>query len=381
MPLNRSGAGEAAARFLRQWVFTPMVGVRLGDWCGLLRRHGGSITPRYWPRVAFTTSMAALNSALAWREKRLYDQALSRIEVRAPVFIIGHYRSGTSHLWNLLATDSSFVFPTMVASLFPHTFLTFENSVRRFGGSLVPKRRGHDGMPMGLDVPLEEERALCTATFLSPYMARHFPRARSEFERYLTLREVSEADRQAWLAAFDHFARKLSLRMGTDRTLLFKGPAHTGRIALLRTLYPDARFVHVHRDPYAVFASTRHWERATLPFNAYQSASPDDDLDEFILRRYRTMYDAFHEDVGSIPDGHLCEIPFADLERDPVGSVARIYDDLGLGGFPEMLPQLERYVDRVSNYRRNDYPSLSPQLRRRVAARWHRSFLTWGYST
>lgn len=365
---------------LMRWLFTPLVGVRLGDWWPVLRRHWRGIPGAYWPRTAFTTSMAALNSALSWREERRYGPALADIAVQAPVFILGHYRSGTTHLWNLLACDPRFAYPTVPQALFPHTFLTFEHVVRRFGPHLTPERRSQDNVEFSLDAALEEERALCAATFLSIDMARHFPSARADFERYLTLREVDAAERDAWAAALDRFARKLLFRYGSDRTLLFKESAHTGRIALLRTLYPEARFVHIHRDPYTVFVSTRHWERTTRPLYGYQPTAPEE-LDAFILWRYQAMYEAFFEDVDGIPPGHFSEVSFTELDRDPVDTVARVYTELGLDGFAEVRPRLEAYVGTLSDYRRNSYPPLSESLRSRVAAAWGRSFKQWDYAT
>src|SRR5687768_18104609 len=39
---------------------------------------------------------------------------------------------------------------------------------------------------------------------------------------------------------------------------ILKSPPHTCRVPTLLRLFPDARFVHIVRDPYAVYPSTLH---------------------------------------------------------------------------------------------------------------------------
>jgi hypothetical protein len=83
---------------------------------------------------------------------------------------------------------------------------------------------------------------------------------------------VSEAEvaaaRSAWKEAFVHLCRKLTLRAvrrgiggggssGAPR-LLLKSPIHTARIPLIRQIFPKAKFVYIHRDPYEVFSSSCH---------------------------------------------------------------------------------------------------------------------------
>jgi len=213
---------------------------------------------------------------------------------------------------------------------------------------------------------------------LSIQMARHFPSRRDLFTDHLTLRTATAAERQRWMAAFDQFARKLLVRHGPDRTLLFKSPDHTAKVALILELFPDARFVHIHRDPYTVFASTRKMERRTQPIYAYQRWD-DEDLDAFILWRYRAMYDAYLQDRSRIPKGRLVEISFKQLEEAPLETVASIYNGLGLELEPRARESMEDYLLSVSGYRKNVHPELSEDVLERVAERWRPMFEAWGY--
>ncbi|GAB5469417.1 MAG: sulfotransferase [Rhodospirillales bacterium] len=363
---------------LTHWLFTPLAGVTFGGWIGLLRRHGRTISPRYWPRSLFTTFMSPLNSAVSRLEERRFSARIAEMRVERPIFVIGHHRSGTSHLWNLLSLDPRFAYPTVLQAVFPATFLTFEGLVRGLARRVVPRVRPQDAMTFSADSPLEQERAICASCFLSMQMARHFPRNWQAFKRYLTLRDGSAEECAAWTSAVDRFARKLLVRQGAEKTLMFKAPDDTGKIALILSLYPDARFVHIHRNPYEVYRSTMKMERTTLPLYAYQA--PDEDkLEPFVLWRYRAMYEAFLHDRPKIPAGQFVEVSFDALDRDPVATVAGIYDALDLRDFDRVAPRLEAYLESLSDYKKNAYAQMDDEVRRRVHAAWRPFFEHWAY--
>ena len=297
-------------------------------------------------------------------------------QVQPPLFILGHYRSGTTHLHNLLALDPQFAAPTFFQALNPHTFLTTERWAAPVADRLVVRRRYQDEVALGAGVPTEDEIALGTMTGLSPYLGWYFPRGGSGYDRYLTFRGVPDEEVARWGLALTTFLKKLTLRYG--RPLVLKSPPHTARIRLLLGLFPDARFVHIHRDPYDVFRSTRHMIRAVQPvFRLQEARLPDGD--DRILGVYTEMYDAYFEERGLVPEGRLCEVGYEDLERDPVGVVGSVYESLGLAGFEGIRPRLEGYLGSIAGYRKNRLDDLPEPLRLRIAHEWGRSFDEWGY--
>jgi LPS sulfotransferase NodH len=213
-------------------------------------------------------------------------------------------------------------------------------------------------------------------TGLSPYMAWCFPGDGSHYDRYLTFRGVPDGEVTRWGNALTTFLKKLTVRHG--RLLVLKSPPHTARIRLLLGLFPDARFVHIRRDPYVVFRSTRHLIRAVQPLYHLRDG-PIQDGDDRIISVYTEMYDAYFEERRLIPEGRLCEIAFEDLERDPIGVVGSIYEALGLPGFEAVRPRLEDYLVTIAGYRKNRLDELPEPLRHRIAREWGRSFDEWGY--
>ncbi|MEM6746933.1 MAG: sulfotransferase [Pseudomonadota bacterium] len=372
-------AAEERRLWLARWVFSPLAGVTWSGWGRILREHGGSIPPQYWARTAFTSMMATLNSGIVGHERKTYRAEIEAMRVERPVFILGHHRSGTTHLWNLLSKDPRFASPSVLQAVFPQTFLTFEKFARGGAERLAPRKRPQDNVKFSADEPIEEERALCSETFLSIQMGRHFPQKRDTFKTLLGLRDASPEERDTWKASLDRFGRKLMIRHGAEKILLFKAPDHTAKVALIRELYPDARFIHIHRDPYTVFQSTVKMEKTTVPLYAYQK--PDEDtLTDFILWRYRAMYDSFFADQPDIPEGQFAEVSFTELEANPLGSLERIYQTLDLGDFETAKPDIEAYAQSIAGYQKNTYTNLPDDLKARVAEAWSENFERWGYA-
>jgi omega-hydroxy-beta-dihydromenaquinone-9 sulfotransferase len=363
---------------LARWLFSPLAGITFSQWAWLMGKYGLTMPPRYWPRNLFTLSMSIMNSAIKRWEMLRFGKKMARIDVPAPVFVMGHHRSGTTHLWNLLSQDKRFCYPSVLQSVFPQTFLTFERLAHGAAERFAPRKRPQDNVTFTPDSPLEEEYAICNTNFLTILMSRVLPNSRDDFKAYLSMRNAGEKARADWKTALDNFARKLLVRHGRDRKLLFKAPNHTAKIALIRELYPEARFIHIHRHPHDVYRSTVKLEHDTIPLCTYQR--PDwDTLDDFILWRYREMYDAYFEDAAAVSDGHLAEIGFAELNDDPVGVLERVYQQLDLPDFETARPAIEAYVARISGYRKNSYKPLPEETRTRLAEAWKPAFERWGY--
>jgi hypothetical protein len=372
---GRSASTERLRIFLANWFFTSLYGLTFGEYVRLLRKHRFAVAPSYWPRAAFMAGMGLLNSAVSRYENRVYGREISSTQIKPPVFILGHWRTGTTHLHNLLALDAQLAYPNFYQVLNPHTFLSTE----RYSHALFisPSTRMMDNVAVNARVPFEDEFATC-GTLHSPFLTWVFPKDRGEYDKYLTFREVSEREVAEWTAALTLFYRKLTWKY--DRPLVLKSPPHTGRIKLLLTMFPDARFVHIYRNPYVVFQSTQRQTQVSLRTMGLQHLEARH-ITDMVLRNFTIMYDAFFEERSLIPEGRLHELSFEELEKDPVGQVKRIYDGLGMPGFDAMRMSLQHYVDANAAYQKNAYTDLPPSLRREISRAWQRSFEEWGYAT
>lgn len=365
-------------RLLRRWGPGILGGLTLGDWGKTLWSRRFAVPPSRWPRAMAITAMSAQNSALGRWERWRHGREVEGTSVESPIFILGHWRNGTTHLHNLLSIDDRLAFPNNYQVCFPHTFLSTEARRSPLLGWFLPRRRPMDEVHWTLASPQEDEFALCILSQLSPCMGWVFPRHLARYERYLTLRDVEPRELAAWQAAFELFLKKLTWKY--RRRLVLKSPPHTGRVRLLLKMFPDAKFVHIHRDPYRVFQSSQRMFEVNFQWQGLQHPPRNrDEVDEWIVRQYRAMYDGYFDDRGLLPAGSLCEVSFEQLEKDPIAQVRRIYETLGLADFDRIEPPLRAYVESLRGYRKNSFTDLPQGSRSRIARDWRRCFEEWGY--
>lgn len=357
--------------------FTPgmFLGITFGDWFHFLRENRYPVEAPYWGRAASITVNSLLNSFFRWREELVYGAAVRAVKIPPPVFILGHWRSGTTHLHNLLSQDHRFAYPNVYQVNFPHTFLSTEETFAPYLAGLIPPKRPTDNMALRLDMPAEDELATCIQSFRSPYLHFVCPNRIAEFDRYYTFRDVPKTEVAQWKEALTQFLQKLTWKFG--RPLILKSPPHTCRIRLLLEMFPGARFVHLHRNPYTVFQSTRQMHELALRSFGLQQWRTN--LNAAILEVYHSMYDVFFAERGLIPSGSFHEIGFEDLERDPVGELRRLYDALHLPDFGPAETRVRQYLGSLAAYQKNDYPALTGALRSQISRTWRRCFEEWQF--
>ena len=135
-------------------------GTTFGDWLRVLRNNRFAIDAKFWPRAALISGNSVVNSLVRHWERLRYGGAIAGTPVHPPLFILGIWRSGTTHLHNLLAKDDRFAFPNTYEVLYPHTFLTTEPIGSRVMQWMMPPTRPMDNVRSGIGEPQEDEFAL-----------------------------------------------------------------------------------------------------------------------------------------------------------------------------------------------------------------------------
>jgi hypothetical protein len=364
---------EKSVNLLRPGCFP---GITFPSWIQLLAKNRFRVTSDCFFRCAAITTVSVINSFVDAYERSWLRGKLETIKVAPPLFVIGHWRSGTTLLHSLLARDPRFAYPNVYQVGYPRGFLSTESRLITKALELVlPATRPSDNVRFGFHEPSEDEYALCSMTTLSPYTAFAFPQRREFYERYLTLQDVDERELQLWKDALVLFLKKLTWKY--RRPLILKSPPHTARIKLLLGLFPEAKFVHIHRDPYRVFQSTRHW--ATLAFCRYRLQPVDEeDINDWIFERYRVLYETFLRQRDLIPPHNLCELSFEDLEHDLFGELERVYESLELPSFSGVAAQIREHCVALRQYPKRNFTALSPHLRDRISREWAHIFRRWG---
>ncbi|MCG8441266.1 MAG: sulfotransferase, partial [Caulobacterales bacterium] len=324
----------------------PLMGARLSVLAPALARNGG-VSPRCAPLV-----LAMLASAVA----RAPFGALDRLErarlarsapaPEAPLFIIGHWRSGTTHLHNLLGRAPGLGHISPIASGLPDEILTLGRWLRPWLERALPEDRHVDRVAVTATSPQEDEIPLASLQRLSVFHAVYFPRRfRALFDRAVFFDGASPGEIARWRRAAMGFAEKIALEQGARR-IVIKNPVYTARVELLRRMWPEARFVHVRRNPYEVFVSTRHYYRTLLPELALQDYRGVD-LDRFVLETFTRLMDLYERQRRAVPEGALAEVSYERLRRAPLEVLADVHARLGLDGWAATRPRVEAYLRTI----------------------------------
>jgi len=361
----------------REWMPHIWEGCDFFAWLRLLFRNHLAVSPSQW-YVAFIVTFVSLgHTLLRWVQQAWYGSQLDRVPiVQAPLFIIGHWRTGTTLLHELLILDPRHTYPNTYQCLEPNHFLLTERLFKRWFRFLLPSRRPMDNMPAGWERPQEDEFALCMMGQPSPYLTIAFPNRPPQDAEALDLDGLPPRARQAWKQAFLRFLRHLTFK--DPRRLVLKSPTHTCRIPALLELFPDARFVHIVRNPLTVFPSTVNMWKAMYLWHGLQRPTFAG-LEEYVFRTFTHLYARLEQSKPLLAANRFHELRYEDLIADPVGQMRLLYERLQLGGFDAFLPRLKTYLDAHAGYRTNRYPDLAPELRAEIERRWGHIIRQYGY--
>jgi omega-hydroxy-beta-dihydromenaquinone-9 sulfotransferase len=340
--------------------------------------HLCDVSPRYWPRALLLTTMSVLVLPLRYAEHLRFGRQISRTPIaESPIFIIGHWRSGTTHLHNLFSQDAALGWVSMYQAIAPDFSLIGGNWLRRLLAWVLPAHRPMDNMVWPVTAPQEEEVALGKTTAYSFYAQFMFPReAGAFFKRHVLLENASPRIASELQARYRQVLKIATIHAG-GRRLVLKNPVNTARLGMLVEMFPDAKFVHIHRSPYEVYASTLNLHRRITVFTTLQTLDMRHEADS-VFELYEGMMRRFLADRPIIAPGNIAEVRFEDLERDPIGEMRRLYQELSLPGFAATEPGLRAYVASQATYRKNTF-SLSDVERETINERWGFAFEALGY--
>jgi len=332
---------------MKRGILHPLVGARPNDLVRTLLSHGGS-APRYSGHVALMFLCGALQSPLFLVEA-LRTRSLARAPFeQPPVIVVGHWRSGTTFLHNLMSRDPAFCFPTIAEVFRPYNFYPgpFEFIPRAILRYSLPAVRPMDDVPLSEDnLPQEDEIALASMGAPSFFNAFYFPGKMAQIVDEEILLEDSSAGLQAlWWKRTRYFLAKIA-HLSPNRRLLLKNPAHSARIKLLRQMFPGAKFIHIHRDPLEVIASTRKLYRHLLPLLALQHYDLAI-IDRQIVDLYVRLMKSLCANLAKLPAGDVAQVRYRDLVAKPTEVVAAVYEKLGLGGFHAAEPAISEFARR-----------------------------------
>lgn len=337
-----------------------------------------TVDPGFKNKYRLTKAVCRLLSSLQPLENNAYKKIMDKPLEMDPVFILGHWRSGTTFVHNVFSCDKHFGYNTTYQTVFPNLMMWGQPFFKKNMSFLMPDKRPTDNMELKVDLPQEEEFALTNMIPYTYYNFWFYPQHMLEYcERYLLFNDITEEELNTFKEAFLKLI-KISLWNTKGSQFLSKNPPHTGRIKALLEMFPNAKFIYLKRNPYTVFESTRSFFTNTIQPLRLQDITNKEIEDNFV-EVYKRLFYKYEEQKHLIPEGNLFEVKFEDFEKDAYAMTEEIYSSLRLSGFEESKGAIEKYLNKKKGYKKNAY-KYEPETIKVVEDNWGMALDKWGYS-
>ncbi len=357
--------------------YEPLAGASLTNLVRLYAQNKFFISVRYMPRALYATVLSNVIAPFRLREHVQFNTKIKQTDMKhPPLFIIGHWRSGTTYIHNMLTLDDTFGYCSTFTATVPGVFLGSEKIFKPVLAGSITEKRPMDDVPMGTDLPQEEEYAIGAFIPYAYYNGWIFPKNMGLYNTYVTMDNVSKEVIDEWKETYLYFLKKLTYYRGGKR-LILKNPAHTGRIKQLLEMFPDAQFINIYRNPYHLYYSMMRFLRIVVPIYCLQNYDMQN-LEEHMMDLYAKMYKKYLAERRLIPDGNLVEVQYEDFIRNPLTNVEKIYTTLSLKDFKSSKKLFSDYATSQKFFKASSY-DVDPAVREKLRHKWGFVFDAFGY--
>jgi len=354
-----------------------LTGTSIWNWLKLQWENRFKIDIKLTHKFLVIWFMILISTPAIWWEKLVYNRLIKKTKIeKPPIFILGHWRSGTTYLHMLLTQDQQFGYASNLQTIFPLVFLGSRWFYAKLLEDSMPKQRRQDNFKLGIDQPGEEEFALANMSTESFYHGIPFPNRRRYYANYITFKDVPEDKVKKWKRTYKFFLKKMTYAY-KGKQLVMKNPPNTGRVKELLEMFPDAKFVHIYRDPYSVLPSTVKMYERLLPPHYLQFPNIET-ADDIVIDIYEEMHKKYFKEKDLIPKENLIEIRYEDMLEDPFNTVKSVYDELSLANFSASEQKIKDYISKQKSYKTNTH-NLSDEAIDKISERWDFAFKEFGY--
>ena len=309
---------------------TSLSGSKISVFLRLTKKYG--IEKRYYIRWGNSFLISCICTIFGWFDQLIYFFKSKPKNLKDPVFIIGHWRSGTTFLHNLMCLDGNAGYPTTYQTVFPNNLFAFQWLFKPIVKLLMPSNRPVDNVKLDVDYPQEEEFALNNETVFSFYNWWYFPKYFNAIaDEYLLAKTSKPKEIKKFKDNYKRFVMRC-LTNTKGKRFISKNPPNTARIPWLLEMYPNAKFIFIHRNPYEVVQSTFNFYKSILPALQLQSIE-EEKLMELIITTYNAMIHKYYVDKNILSNKNLMEIEYTELIDKPKNIIAAIYNDFILEDF------------------------------------------------
>ena len=215
----------------------------------------------------------------------------------------------------------------------------------------MPKERPSDKIKLDVDLPQEDEFAVSNYVNISHYNFFFFPNDYKKFYSEAIRFESNKSSK--WLNAYSNLLNKIYLYTRKSQ-LIIKNPSNTSRIKYLLKKYPNAKFIHIYRNPVYVYLSTYKFFSELFPSVNLQKID-NKLLHNLIIYNYREMYKDYYDQKNLIPKENLIEIKFEDFKNDSLSYLKKIHKKFDLKLSKKLLSEYISYLESQKSHKMNTY--------------------------
>jgi len=300
---------------------SPLLGTTLKNLNKVLQ--GQKIPSRYYLKVVLTYFVLLVASLFHWIDKLYFKGKVARFKFqKAPLFIIGHWRTGTTLVHNLLARAPDAGFVSTYHAVFPNNLRSkwlFKTFMRIF----MPKKRPGDNVKLATDYPQEDEYALSNITHASYYHFFYFPsQFHYYYKEYIRFSSFTHEELEQWKKQYKNLVIKAQIESKGKRVIL-KNPVNTGRTGKLVEIFPDSPFLFIMRNPVIIYLSSKKFFTELLPTVCLEKFNPEM-VKEMVLNTCVRLLKDYISDRSQIASDNLVEVIYEEFIKDPLGQLQKI---------------------------------------------------------
>lgn len=330
-----------------------LAGIKLSQFLKLVNRNGLSLHPKYILRFLFLLQGGIWSSLLSIIEDRKYGKQIKDLRLPDdPIFIIGHWRTGSTFLHQLLNLDERLAAPSVFQISVPDNFLISRKYYKPIMTRMLDAVRPMDQVKLGFDEPQEDEYALVKMGINSPLEKLIFPINNEFFLSGVSSLIPDEPHLTIWINFFQLFFKKLTFQTG--KKIVFKNPFHSLRIDLLKEIFPKAYFIYIYRNPYVVIPSTQRMWSIVGKQNCLRKYQAEPSIAE-VTATYKTFTESIKRSLGELPEKRYNEIQFEKFEQDPLQTINSLYKHMGMNISRDLEQTINNFLHANKDYKKNRY--------------------------
>lgn len=357
---------------------TPLPGYILPNFLYLLLQSKFKIDPQYIPRTVYSLTLSLIMCPFYIKERIQFDKRVEQIEItKPPIFIIGHWRSGTTFVQNVLSHDRTLGYFSTFQAYLPAVFLGSEKLFKPLVTLSIPQKRPMDDVKMDADFPQEDQYAMGAFTPYSYYHGWCFPRMMEYYNNSVCMNDVSKKTIEDWKQWYLYLLKKITLYQ-QGKQLVLKNQDNTGKIRILLEMFPKAKFIFLYRNPYDLYFSMMKFMRIAIPRYCIQKPPKIQDVEQSMMSLYTKIIQNYLRERTSIPAGNLVEVRYEDYIAQPLEETKRIYETLHLEGFQDAKPAFQTYIDGQKSMKRDRY-ALTKESKQKIDEMWGFAIREFGY--